>query len=143
MFDFGLFLTMWPGSDHVPATVDAERLTRHVAGPFRRPEDMLPPCPRQGLEETSLHTERLACGSPRCGGGREACIACRVVNDLGDLILGDPVGECDPHMGSQFGLGTQRDQDPERDEAALTLSETLARPATAAASSCPSPTPRA
>jgi len=51
-----------------------------------------------------------------------------VVDDFGDLVLGEPVVAGDLHMKLELVAGAQRDEDAERDKAAIATAQPFASP---------------
>src|SRR5688572_3424054 len=66
----------------------------------------------------------LACGV----GGGKARVTAGVVDDFGDLVLGEPVVAGDLDVERQLVGGAQRDEDAERDQAAVAAAQTLTAP---------------
>src|SRR6476660_6857638 len=66
---------------------------------------------------------------PACGvAGREAGVAAGVVDDFGDLVLRQPVVAGDLHVKLELVGGAQRNEDAERNKAAVATAQPVAAP---------------
>src|SRR6202011_982252 len=114
---------------HATLAQSVERLTRNeqvrssilLVGSASAPAVTTPSRCRVSLQHLA--------GDPASGvGGGEAGVAAGVVDDLSDLVLGQPVVAGDLDVELELFGGAQRDQDAERDKAALAPTQSFASP---------------
>lgn len=108
-----------------PVLVPAQR---GEAGTHRDGQSTVVGIPGLQPGERKSMTQGLACG--RAGRHRpgETGVARGVVDDLRELVLGQAVGQRDPDVGRQLALRAEGDEDAQRDQAAVTAAEPVARP---------------